>query len=437
MGILWKDVLWLGKWTTPDGRSLTVRRPDLQTVVANGRKMLAENLGIPWCWDHQPDAMPVEMSHSVYAHTDRRANFTRNVITPKTVAFEVRQGENGPAVFAGFDTDGLSKDEVEQIKRAGNVSCRIDRGFWDARGKGRKYDGLSISHIAVTPKPLEPNQGPFFMSALRCADESFFLGYGTMAKENGEPDGDEPTNVETAPANDDTMDPVDLEVADEPAIEPAVEVPPVAEVPPPPPAVDPLVQSVMGSLAALGIPLPADGSITDLGGLNLALKIAVSMGAKATAGEDNMNCTGGDTTTANPPMLMSQSAMAQKYPDRVDNDRRNLKSQINLLFKQGKINGPIRDAMLQEFESFEMSYSGSRLCVRGLLSAVQQLKKLVPVGTFLGRGKSFDMSQTTQVNPPDSLVADNKKAQEDADAAALREQIRRNNIRRGAVKQTS
>ena len=409
MAVIWKDVLWCGKWTMPDGRSLNVRPSDLPSVAANGQKMLASRLGIPWCWDHQPDALPVEMSASVYRDKDRTADAARNIITTRTVGFKVGTIQGKPVVLAGFDTSGLPADEIEKVKRTGKVSCRIDRGFWDARGNGTRYPGLSISHIAVTPKPLEPDQGPFFMSAVRSSRETFFLGHATMAKDSDKPDeedtGSEDTPIETAdlePDGDEGLPPVDAAPA----------------VPAGPPPADPNIQSIIGSAAVFGASIPNDGSINDLQTLALAFKIAAQMkgGMKPDAApDDGMNATPTPEPGPNPPMMMSQSAMYQIDPERVKKHRTNLEKRIRRLFRNGQVNGPTCNNMLSELKTFQLSYAGQSVVNSGLVATVTGIEKTVPKGTFLApkQDAGFEMSQAglTQVPLPQEFDSGNKSAE--------------------------
>lgn len=408
---VWKDVLWLGRWSYPDGRVLNVRPQELQQAAANGRAMLASKLDLPWCWDHQPDALPqsVEMSASIYADPDKRADAARNTITRATVGYQIRNVPGkGPTLFAGFDPTGLSAQELDSIRRAGKVSCRVERNFVDARGSGKRYPGLAISHIAVTPKPLEPDQGPFLMSRVEfpVSDESFFLGYGQMAKNK---DGDTVGSAEIE-SGDDIVDLENAEASTDPAT-------------PAPPAIDPNIASIMASLMILGVPLPQDNSITDIGTLALALKIAGQMGAKAgsATGDTGMNFGSGDASSGpSAPMMMSQADMQAKAPARVENDRANLRAMISLLVKKGHCDGPTRDKMLSEFDSFELSYAGSKLVSRGLLAAVRAMQKYVAPGTFLGKGSpgSFDMGQTSVVELPDRFTSESAAEKHEKDIEA-------------------
>lgn len=406
MAKIWKDILWTGKWTFPDKRVLEVRPADIRNAQTNGTAMLRSGLDLPWCWDHQPEGLPqsVQMSAAIYADPVKRAEAAKSTITRKTVGFEVREiPGRGPVLFAGFDDEGLSAADLKSIKAAGKVSCRIDRNFTDSRGNGTKYPGLSISHIAVTPKPLEPAQGPFLMSVGNAkSDEAFYLGYG---------DGqDEELGDSELPKTDTTVDPSELELSEEE--KKAVEEPSSD--------VKVVLEGIISSLTAIGIPLPKDNSVVDFKTLGLALAMAASMGAKATIGDGLNSSVDSDTTGGSgPPMLMSQAAMAAKYPDRVNNDRANLKAQISLLFKNAQCDGPTRDNLLRDFESYEMSYSGSQIVNDGVLAAVRAIKKYVPKGTYFGTGK------TTTVVPRPEMFSTASGAEDHA--ADIKARVQRGN----------
>lgn len=419
VAVLWKDVLWLGKWTTPDGNSLTVRPRDLHGVAANGQRMIATGLGVPWCWDHQPDALPVEMSSSVYRDLDRRAGATRNIITPKTVGFRVAEVNGRPTVLAGLDTTGLPAEEVDRIRRAGAVSCRIDRGFWDARGNGTKYSGLNISHIAVTPKPLEPNQGPFFMSAVRCSDETFLLGHAAMAKDTDEPDDD------GIPA----IDPSELDDDD---IVPLTEAPFAPPVPAGPPPADPYIQSIIGSASAFGANIPNDGSVNDTQTLALAFKIAASMKKPDTPQDDAMNAAPTPEQGPSPPMMMSQAAMAELDPEKVKKHRSGLEKRIHRLFRNGQIDGPTCGNMLNKMKAFQLSYAGQNIVQTGLVATVLGIEQTVRKGTFLApkQGeRGFEMGQGgfTEVPLPAEFDSGNESPEARKQRATFIETIERNN----------
>lgn len=393
-----KDVLWEGRWTFPDGRVLTVGPDDLERYAHTARRMLASGLPLPWCWDHQPGVgpVPVQMSQTLYSDPEARAAAARNTINVDTTGVRVEErdhkGRKRKVLVAEFDDGRLTAEQKAAVAAAGRVSCRVDRNLWDARGNGRVYKGLCISHIAVTPRALEPDQGPFQMSATAPelirgkSDEHFYMASGKY--DGDEPDGgDEGAGVAAETAEPDAVDPAILTADTAP--------PPL---PPEPAGPPPELQSVIASLKAMGIALPAD-EIADWKQLDLLLKSLSLMGIQA------RDATGGDpdadlTATVGagaPPMLMSQSQMYASQPDIVERHRKGIRAGIAAAHRDGQLSGPMHDQFLAEFQgdSFEMSYYPSgRLKKNRLIADLDALRRRVPRGTFGRRsaGDAYDMA---------------------------------------------
>lgn len=393
--IVRKDVLWCGRWTYPDGRVLNVRPRDLDSAVSNGNAMIQRQLNVPWCWDHQPEVRPVKWQ-------DQAANIAKNVISARTVKFE----RDGQRVMAAIDVTGLSDREIEAIKRAGKVSARLDRDYIDMRGSGTRYNGLAITHVAVTPTPVEPNQGPFLMGQSD-SRETYYLGYGAMADELEDDDKD--TDLDDTAGEE-----VDAPAEVEPEITPEAAAP--APALPAAPAMDPLVTQVVTDLATAGINLTGvQNMITDWPTFASALRLAVGLGAKGNqstpSGDPAMTATATNAAPGpNQPFMMSQAAMQKAYPVRVENDRADVKARIKKLFRKGKATGPMRDRLVNEFDEFEMSYSGGKLQRSGPLLALKILDDYIPEGTFLkpgeqtNSGTAYDMSGTRPVAAPNQYT---------------------------------
>lgn len=386
MALLWKDVLWPGRWVWPDGRSLTLRPDDVRRAHRNGRRMLARRLDVPACWEHQPDAYPrpVELSSAVYGSPDRRAAWARNVIAP-VKAFEVREqvrgGRRVPVLFAGIDTARLTPADLDRVKTAGKVSCRVDVRFSDARN-GEVYPGYSVSHVAVTPKPLEPDQGPFLMSRGPAA-RTYYLGHGSRPMPK--------------PDHDQTPPPADeLEGIDEGG----------GPAPDPEPDGDEAdggdLQALIAALRDAGLTIPDE--VEDLKHLIIAVKACGKPKPDADPMAAATQPAGGGA-----PLMMSQAAMAEKYPDRVENDRRNLRAMISLAFKDGQIPGDFADELKRELEGFELSYAPTgAVADTDLVQRVKAYRKL-PKGMLIAKKqpKSHELShagRTQRSDPPGHLT---------------------------------
>lgn len=366
MTLIWKDVLWPGRWTYPDGRELRLTPAAVENTYRQSLAMGRAGLDIPWNWEHQPDSYPrpVEMSAGIFSDPQRRADWARNTIAP-VAGFQLRRTRRGPVLYAAINTERLSPDEVERIRRAGKVSCRLDENFRDGRGDGRFFPGFCVSHVAVTPKPVEPNQGPFLMST-GPADRTYYLGHAVpdMAKDD-----------DTPPPKDDEADDADAIGGDD-----AGDAKPAG-------GQAGKLQSILDSLAGCGITLPAD-VVTNLDSLDMALKVYAATKQGQPGGDDQgLPATAGDAGAtqpgASPPMMMSQAEMQRKYPHRVANDREELRAKIKRQGRAGKVSPKVTEGLLREFEGFEMSYqSDGTVAPTDLVARVDAYDKL-PAGMVI------------------------------------------------------
>lgn len=373
-----KDVLWCGRWEYPGGRVLRVTPADIHAAARNANLMLGRDRHqVPLCWEHQDAARPrpVEMAATVFGSANERADWARNCIAP-AARFVVepdpdRRGK--PRLAVEFDAGRLTGDELRRIERAGKVSCRLefDPPRW---GKAGRYAGLCVSHVAVTPKPVEGLQGPFLMSAAgraarrRTFDLAAARGFFDMADDAGK-GGDKKGDGGGAGNG----------------------------------SFGRLVQALQDAYGFT----PPDG-VADVDGLCLAVETIAAN--KPGGGGDEFGLddepdpdkatVGGET----PPLMMSQAEYAKKWPARVTNDRAEVASEIRAMYKAGQLPKPAAESLLAEFKAFEMSYvaADGTVADTGLVAAVRWLKKAVPKGTFI-TAKKVDMS-TTEVDPPDKFT---------------------------------
>jgi hypothetical protein len=420
-GLVKKDVLWTGRWRYPD-EELRLGTADLRQVVANGNAMIRNGLAVKWCWDHQPGVIPMPASawSKKLADPAKAAEFSKSIIAD-AVGFELGSNSAGkPVVHALFDPDRLQPNELRQIQKAGTVSCRLDHNFKEPRAGGLKFPGWSISHIAVTPKPVELRQEPFILMSRADwpSDRTVFMGEGApMAAEKDE------TPTKDAP-------PKDAAPAEEPKEEPTLG------------GAGADFKELLANLSALGFVAPE--SVTNIKTLNVALAaIAANGGLDDMAGDDDdvLDPNAPEATTGAPgggmPMMMGQAEMAKRYPARVANDRAEAVAVVRTAVREGRIPANVGDQYLADLTKFEMSYVGGQLKRAGVLSKIDMLADL-PKGTFLtgkrfGLRKSFKMgrngSATEGVDPPEKFNTRKSpdEATAEADAEYIRKQAEKNN----------
>lgn len=341
MDLIWKDCLWPGRYTWPSGRELRIADADIRNAHNEGKRMLAAGLSVPFCWEHQPDAAPVELSSVVYSSPEAKAAWTKNTIEyVKDFKVENVPGR-GSVLFAAIDKSKLNPSEIKTLEKVGKVSPRVDINFRDARGDGTAYRGYTVGHIAVTPRPLEPDQGPFQMAAT--SEETFYLG-AAVAKEP--------------------------ETPDEPMAEETVETPAASP--------DMGIQSVIDALREKGFNIPDE--VVDAAGLVIAIKACEAKPESAALGDvPNVTQT---TAAGGAPLMMSQAEMQATRPQIVAADRRDIERRFDLLVSSGRVSPPVAAARKREFSRFELSYSNGEIDANGVVAELLAYEKL-PAGMVM------------------------------------------------------
>jgi hypothetical protein len=198
-----KDVLWAGRWKYPDGTILSVDTNALDRACRNGNAMIQDGYDIKICAEHQPSAFPKTNTQwmSEISTPEKKAEFVRSIFGD-AVAFTRGKNEAGrESVFAHIDDSKMSEEARRTIQAVGKVSCRLDYDLKELSEGGRKYPGLCISHIAVTPRPVNPRQGAFLMSSLSVSGnpvwncgKTFFMaeeGVKEMKEDEDDDQGDD------------------------------------------------------------------------------------------------------------------------------------------------------------------------------------------------------------------------------------------------------
>lgn len=302
-----KDVLYPGRRVLADGTVLDVTLADMHNAVRQGNAMLTRDIPAPWCWEHNYDAYPARLSASPNEW------FSRGYFG-KTLRYRMGRTEHGPCVLMKvgvFD----AKDE-EQAKRQ-PVSPMLVWDYIDDAGK--TWPGMTIAHVAATPKPIQREQGPYrpataALSGLRGRCSRYApLGGSTMDGDKGKK-GNEP-------AESGFKETIDL-------------------------------------LSQLG--LSVGDKVTDLATLNIALSALVAAGVSATSepDADDLAANGANTAPAGAgPMVMSglTTAQANAMKGVIEGNRKDLLKRVDVLFDSGRINKPIADKLRNSLKTATLS----------------------------------------------------------------------------------
>lgn len=402
-----KDVLWTGRWQYPN-EVLRLGSSDVRQAVLNGNCMIGKGSAVKLCWEHQPNVVPKPAGvwAKELADPKNAAEWAKSVIADAT-KFRLATGDGGkPIVQAIIDDSKLNEEERQQIKRAGKVSCRLDHNYRDP-ATGTLYPGWSISHIAVTPKPVQSKQGPFIQMSKSDwpSDRTVYMG-------EGNPMADEADDKKKKPASDSSDAPPEKDSDGDSDGSPPEEAAPVEQQQGPTGNRAKLMR-LMGVLnAGWGVNIPE--TVTDFDSLILALETLAANPSDAGGDDNALDPNAPDATTAAPggsmPMMMSAVEMAKKHPRKVQNDRDELRAEIKALVRVGQIPAYLGQEWLDKAESktFAMSYvSGDGSLVRdGLFAAVDAIRENVIKGTFLSRKGAKNMSglgRTAEVDAPAHL----------------------------------
>lgn len=153
MATVKKDVLYPGIYTLPDGRTFECKSEDVPYFAKRMNDMLAAGLHIPVAWAHQSTAVPM---------SDEQWD-TYRAEKAKLVVGHAKGAELHPDGFLENLLEIPDDRDRAQLPKTRYVSPMIQSDFVDP--SGRKWDGPSIMHIAVTPRPIQTKQQPFASGA--------------------------------------------------------------------------------------------------------------------------------------------------------------------------------------------------------------------------------------------------------------------------------
>jgi hypothetical protein len=140
-----KDVLVPGTYALADGRRVTYTPDDVAGMARRARDMIAAGLSIPICWDHQDVGITTDAERLA-----RKAKATLGWVEGADV---------GPDGALSMTLEVPDEDDARRLPAIRFVSPEIDRDVSD--GAGRTWPGRSITHVAVTPRPVQAKQNTF------------------------------------------------------------------------------------------------------------------------------------------------------------------------------------------------------------------------------------------------------------------------------------
>lgn len=326
-----KDVLYAGTWRLADGTKFTATPADLRNAVEQGNRMLAEGIPAPWCWEHDLTAYPVKLSENAW--------FARGYFG-KTLGYSLGKTEYGECVEMRGEC--FDAQDADQFERVAKVSPMVVRDYTDDTGK--VWPGLTICHVAATPKPIQRKQNPPRIEPAAVAlsaknrGRSYCLGQLTREKDmpnevpkpnpkdgadSGDPDAKDKTN-ESSPGDEVTID-----------------------------------KELLDLFAQAGWML-GDG-VRDVEDLKGRMKAGIAMGlTMQKPQDDSMTASaGGDQIGAasSGPMIMSDlsPALQKAVSGIVEGNRAKLLDRVETLFKTGRIDPKRRADLTNQVKAVALS----------------------------------------------------------------------------------
>lgn len=146
-----KDVLYPGSYWVSDGKGgkkkVAYSRKDVEHLRQRMEEMLAAGLSIPLAAEHQDKAKPLTKE-------ERQAEWIKKL----TMGW-AEQAEIAPEGFLTARVQVPVEEDARRLPAVRFVSPEIVNDFVD--GSGRLWEGPSITHLAVTARPVNVNQKPF------------------------------------------------------------------------------------------------------------------------------------------------------------------------------------------------------------------------------------------------------------------------------------
>jgi hypothetical protein len=190
-----KDALWPGKYRLVDGREVEYTPEQVRHLGRRLKDMVKAGLQVPLAYEHQDVAKPMS-AEQLSQYRAEKVKLTAGYATGCSL------DQNG---YLQTEVEADSDEDARNIKKIKFVSPEITRDFID--GTGKKWPGLSITHLALTNRPVQHKQQPFrplpqrmsFGEVVRLSLED--LSEAKMADDNsmGEDKGSEMEDKDAVP----------------------------------------------------------------------------------------------------------------------------------------------------------------------------------------------------------------------------------------------
>lgn len=377
-----KDILYPGTYLLPDGRRVSYTPADVRNALIQGRRMLANRLAVPVIYEHDLDAGPVPLSLAATG-PDWPASFARKCLG-HTVGYELRNG----VLWATADIP--NRRDVDRWRACRFASPRIDRGVRDPLGN--YYPGAVVSHLAVTPRPVQMGQQPVMLSAAGRRTETVFLSMSFReANVAEEKDGDKGKKDDVGGGE---------------------------------------IGRIVAALATMGVNMP--DSVTDAGSLAMALEVLAAAGVSANGpadGDLDDLDNGSATAPASAPVMMS--AQQKKANDTIiAGYRKQLVGRVQKIIKHGLrlrlIDGPTGSALTRRATGANLSLTAAGDLARNeLLIEVDTLERAIRNAARSAGGPEPEMLSTTETVPTPTLGGDDPEKQKRIAAAGAAMEARR------------
>lgn len=140
-----KDVLKPGRYRLADGRLIEYTQGDVKRLGQRLKQMKAAGLHVPMAWEHQDDAKPRSRAERMADRARFNLGFAEDAVM-----------EGGRLIC---EIDVPDEEDARRLASARYVSPEVVTDWID--GLDRRWPGRSITHIAVTTHPVNPDQKPF------------------------------------------------------------------------------------------------------------------------------------------------------------------------------------------------------------------------------------------------------------------------------------
>lgn len=345
---VWKDILRPGTYRLKNGRVVKFTTEDTANGLAQGKAMIAAGLNIPVALEHQSHATPEYLSDIRWTD-QQKADFVRNTVG------HISDYRLAPGGVLEACHEFRTPEDAEIAAKARFVSPRIDEDAVDS--KGRVWAGKTVSHVAVTPVPVQDGQSAFNLSAAP--------GTGWTAKAS---------DVLSRYEGDMADGRNDTEATDRqsPGVEQS------ARTSPPTTAT---LKEFVELLNQCGVNVGDD--VTDLDDLRSRLK---GVAANVTEKDDGMSALAGDGAKdtirdgANPPCLMS--ALDKREAVLVNAERKDLARRADALFASNRIDGPNHRKLKADLATVILSFTDSGDIADCKLVTRIEAYEALPAGQF-------------------------------------------------------